>query len=67
MNDELEFTVISDIHYYSKKNFVDGFDKNKKPKPGQLFFSRSGFFLHFLQRNRYKLCTASPSVPNAQA
>lgn len=41
MNDELEFTVISDIHYYSKKNFVDGFDKNKKPKPGQLFFSRS--------------------------
>ena len=24
MNDELEFTVISDIHYYSKKNFVDG-------------------------------------------
>ena len=29
MNDELEFTVISDIHYYSKKNFVDGFDKNK--------------------------------------
>ena len=41
MNDELKFTVISDIHYYSKKNFVDGFDKNKKPKPGQLFFSRS--------------------------
>lgn len=41
MNDELEFTVISDTHYYSKKNFVDGFDKNKKPKPGQLFFSRS--------------------------
>lgn len=41
MNDELKFTVISDTHYYSKKNFVDGFDKNKKPKPGQLFFSRS--------------------------
>ena len=31
MNDELKFTVISDTHYYSKKNFVDGFDKNKKP------------------------------------
>lgn len=37
MIDELKFTVISDTHYYSKKNFVDGFDKNKKPKPGQLF------------------------------
>ena len=37
MNDELKFTVISDIHYYSKKNFVDGFDKNKKPKPGSSF------------------------------
>lgn len=31
MNDELKFTVISDTHYYSKKNFADGFDKNKKP------------------------------------
>lgn len=31
MNDELKFTVISDTHYYSKKNFVDGFNKIKKP------------------------------------
>lgn len=41
MNDELKFTVISDSHYYLKKNFVDGFDKNKKPKPDRIFFSRS--------------------------
>ena len=28
---------------------------------------RSGFFLIFLKMYRYKACTASPNVPNAQA
>jgi len=41
MSKELEFTLISDTHYFSKKNYVDGFDKSKKPKPDQLFFSMS--------------------------
>lgn len=41
MINELNFTVISDTHYYSKKNYVDGFDKSKKQKSDQLFFSAS--------------------------
>lgn len=41
MSNGLEFTLISDTHYFSKKNFVDGFDRNKKPKHDQLFFSMS--------------------------
>lgn len=41
MVNELNFTVISDTHYYSKKNYFDGFDKSKKQKSDQLFFSAS--------------------------
>lgn len=37
MNDELKFTVISDTHYYSKKNFVDGFDKTKSQSRASSF------------------------------
>lgn len=40
MNDELKFTVISDTHYYSKKNFVDGFDKKQKAKAGPALFQQ---------------------------
>lgn len=41
MSNELKFTVISDTHYYSKKNWVDGYPENRKPKNDQLFFSAS--------------------------
>ena len=41
MTEKLEFTVISDTHYYSKKNWVDGYPENYKPKNDQLFFSAS--------------------------
>ena len=41
MNNQLEFTVISDTHYYSKKNWVDGYPKDYTPKNDQLLFSAS--------------------------
>ena len=41
MASEFSFTVISDTHYFSKKNWVDGYKKDLKPKNDQLFFSAS--------------------------
>ena len=41
MINELNFTVISDTHYYSKKNYVDGFDKRKKQKATNSFSAQA--------------------------
>lgn len=41
MQQKLQCTVLSDLHYCSKKNWVDGFSAQQPPRRDQLFFSAS--------------------------
>lgn len=41
MQQMLQCTVLSDLHYCSKKNWVDGFNAQQPPRRDQLFFSAS--------------------------
>lgn len=53
MQQKLKCTVLSDLHYCSKKNWIDGFPMGHAPRRDQLFFSASTEIVDYMFR---RLC-----------